>query len=620
MMKQASLAARSNTPQRTSRRALIRNAGLLAATLVATRALPAGAAATEAPPISVDALFRSFVVRFGGTAFFGAPLTASFVHNGRTAQLFENFVLARWPEHADTTYEVQPELLGETASGQRYFEQIRAFRSEDQVVYFPQTRHSLRFGFLQYWKDHGGLDVFGYPISEEVPDAGIVAQWFQRAKLTYDPERAQPVQLADLGRQWLEQTTGGMAADYVVESTPPVGPGAAASMRLTVTNKGTVTWPAEGEDAVTLGLRWADAYVPRERPLTGEVALAQDVAPGASAVLEAQVTLPQHPGMFRVQPDLRQRGGWFTKHGVAAPIAEVPAQLGTPQIRIGLLDISDDNPTVNQATVSSTGGMTIRDEGGHVMAELEAGRAATIRRSVADEHQIVTFPDGSSDATVGRVLIAPSYGSLLQLEETAPWRTYHGSMEFVWLPKYSAAWMIGVMPMDDYLAGIAEQHASIPWEALRASTVAYRSYAHVLRQSRRASGLVFDAAASTRHTPTFVALHQVFHGVAQESPDGRLRAAVKDTRGMVLTYDDETIMSVYFSRADGRTRSWHDVWGGSPKPWAQGVPDPYSEGQRLWGHGIGLPLQSVNAMAADGADAEHILTSYYSNVDFGFIY
>ena len=87
-----------------------------------------------------------------------------------------------------------------------------------------------------------------------------------------------------------------------------------------------------------------------------------------------------------------------------------------------------------------------------------------------------------------------------------------------------------------------------------------------------------------------------------------------------MAYAGETIMSVYFSRADGRTRSWHDVWGGQPKPWAIGVPDPYSAGQRLLGHGIGLPLRSANAMAADGANAEQILTAYYTGIEFQFIY
>ena len=112
----------------------------------------------------------------------------------------------------------------------------------------------------------------------------------------------------------------------------------------------------------------------------------------------------------------------------------------------------------------------------------------------------------------------------------------------------------------------------------------------------------------------------MYHGLARELSGTRLREAVRDTRGCVMTYKSKSIHAVYFSRADGRTRNWHDVWGGQPKPWAMGVPDPYSVGQRLLGHGIGLPLRSANAMAAAGATAEEILSSYYTDIDFDHVY
>ena len=105
-------------------------------------------------------------------------LTARFEHAGRQAQVFANFLLEHWPELAGTPYEVQPALLGTIVSGQRYFREAPAFRSSDEVVYVPQTRHSLRLGFLEFWNQHGGLELFGHPISEEVVDDGITAHLF----------------------------------------------------------------------------------------------------------------------------------------------------------------------------------------------------------------------------------------------------------------------------------------------------------------------------------------------------------------------------------------------------------------------------------------------------------
>ena len=96
----------------------------------------------------VDRFYR-FVERVGGVAIVGKPLTLRFQRNGRSAQLFANFLLEYWPENAGESYEVQPALLGELVSGGRYFHQIAPFRSEPTVEYVWQTRHSSRLGFLR---------------------------------------------------------------------------------------------------------------------------------------------------------------------------------------------------------------------------------------------------------------------------------------------------------------------------------------------------------------------------------------------------------------------------------------------------------------------------------------
>ena len=594
-------------------------------------ALALGLAATAAPlrivgavdPSSgaaVDARFSSFYDRFGGEAVVGAPLTEAFQRNGRWAQIFDNFLLEHWPEHEGTSYAVQPAFLGVVASGARYFTEIPAFRGSDQVHYIPETRHSLRFGFLDFWEQAGGLELLGHPISEEVPDDGLTAQWFQRAKLSFDSTRTDPIRLEPIGREYLDSLTDGLDAGYAVAAGEPVSPGEPSTLEVTLTNEGSAVWPAAGTNAVSLGFRWSDPFEPADRPTPPFVSLPGEVHPGASVSVSAQIPAVGSAGQFRIQPDLKQAGEWFTAQAIQAPIADVPAVLATPEMRVGLLDISDDNPGVERATITSTGGLSVRDEGGVLLAALNQSDELAIFRDIPRELQVITLPGDERVETVGRVLITPDEGSMLQLEETHPWHTYRGRMEFVWLPSYQAAWVVNFLPMEDYLAGIAEQGDHIPDEALRASAIAFRSYAYVTREERRANNLLFDAAGSTHHTPTMYTRHQVYHGFARELSGTRLREVVEATRGMVAMYDDEPIMSVYFSRADGRTRSWHEVWGGALKPWAIGVPDPYSEGQQLLGHGIGLPLRSANAMAADGANAEQILTSYYTGIDFGFAY
>lgn len=59
-----------------------------------------------------------------------------------------------------------------------------------EVEHVPETGHSIGFGFRAYWKEHGGVPIFGYPITEEMQEEGRTVQYFQRARLEYFPEHA----------------------------------------------------------------------------------------------------------------------------------------------------------------------------------------------------------------------------------------------------------------------------------------------------------------------------------------------------------------------------------------------------------------------------------------------
>ncbi len=83
--------------------------------------------------------------------------------------------------------------------------------SSDEWVYFPETGHYLAHGFLAFWKRHGGLEIFGYPLTEEFsewdPDSGQLrtVQYFERARLAYYPEHAGTPLEVQLGRVGVEQ-------------------------------------------------------------------------------------------------------------------------------------------------------------------------------------------------------------------------------------------------------------------------------------------------------------------------------------------------------------------------------------------------------------------------------
>ncbi len=114
--------------------------------------------------------------------------------NNRRIQMFERARLEEWPENLDPLYRIQPGLLGREYTQGRVFPTQAFFTSRLGLWYFPETAHGVGGLFLQYWNDHGGLDVFGYPISDELPEVledGRIhtVQYFERARMEIHPER-----------------------------------------------------------------------------------------------------------------------------------------------------------------------------------------------------------------------------------------------------------------------------------------------------------------------------------------------------------------------------------------------------------------------------------------------
>ena len=113
--------------------------------------------------------------------------------------------------------------------------------------------------------------------------------------------------------------SSGLAASYApaasAQSTFVLGPN---RFTVTVSNTGTVTWPAGGAAPVHLSYHWLD--------VTGQVvvwdgsraALPADIAPGQSAEIAIVVASPPAVGPYRLRLDLVQEGvTWFSAQGVA---------------------------------------------------------------------------------------------------------------------------------------------------------------------------------------------------------------------------------------------------------------------------------------------------------------
>jgi lipoprotein-anchoring transpeptidase ErfK/SrfK len=152
----------------------------------------------------------------GGLPIFGYPITEELNQNGLTVQYFERAVF-EYHGDAPAGWQVQLERLGAEQTAGRgndpAFKPISA-ASNASTTFFPQTGHTLAFGFRDYWQNNGGLRIFGYPISQEFNEGGFTVQYFERARFEYHPSNPPQyqVQLGLLGVAAANQAGASRAA------------------------------------------------------------------------------------------------------------------------------------------------------------------------------------------------------------------------------------------------------------------------------------------------------------------------------------------------------------------------------------------------------------------------
>jgi hypothetical protein len=140
--------------------------------------------------------FLKYWQSHGGLAIFGYPISEQYPEvsatDGKTytVQYFERNRFELHPEFTGTPNEVLMGLLGIQITQGRTFLPGAPFQSTPTQAYFRETAHSLSGPFLKYWQSHGGLAIFGYPISEELVENGFLVQYFERNRFELHPEFA----------------------------------------------------------------------------------------------------------------------------------------------------------------------------------------------------------------------------------------------------------------------------------------------------------------------------------------------------------------------------------------------------------------------------------------------
>lgn len=155
--------------------------------------------------------FLSFWRGHGGLRIFGYPISEAHEREGMLVQYFERARMEA-PLSCSGLSDC-PVQLTRTAALLNAGRTESAFFPLPNTVspdtplrrFFPETGHSLAYGFLRFWLRNGGLPIFGYPISEEFSEIdsatgqSITVQYFERARFEWRPDK--------LGTLWEVQLT-----------------------------------------------------------------------------------------------------------------------------------------------------------------------------------------------------------------------------------------------------------------------------------------------------------------------------------------------------------------------------------------------------------------------------
>ena len=158
--------------------------------------------------------------------------------------------------------------------------------------------------------------------------------------------------------------------------------------------------------------------------------------------------------------------------------------------------------------------------------------------------------------------------------------------------------VIGALPFEEYLKGIAEVPRTWPEEALKAQVVAARSYAlaHVGHPDDTGRSLGYQLCA-TQSCQVYLGL-----GVANGPYGERWRAAVDATAGQVLLYQGRPADTLYFSTSNGHTFGNDQVFGSAPLPYLRPIRERDDGDSPLSHWRATIPLKDVGRFLRAAGD------------------
>lgn len=231
-------------------------------------------------------------------------------------------------------------------------------------------------------------------------------------------------------------------------------------------------------------------------------------------------------------PAMARHAPASAKSAKASVTAAQPAKQA-PDLRVGL--------------ASGRASLTITSAGGKATVQTESSKTITLTANTAAaiRWQAGAFLVGREKLRGDVLTIRPSGAGELALDG----RRYRGSLEL--RHKGGGLTAVNIVPIDGYLRSVVPEEMPVDWpaEAIKAQSVAARSFALASRGRHASEG--YDLCTTTHC--------QLYTGTAAEKSASN--AAIKATRGEVLTYGGKPIEALFHTDSGGMTENSEAVWG-----------------------------------------------------------
>ena len=394
-------------------------------------------------------------------------------------------------------------------------------------------------------------------------------------------------------------------------------------------NRGTETWYNTGDNFVALNVSDpAGRTSPFQHEFWHEYnyrpcrLLNNAVKPGEVGRFQFALKAPEEESNYRENFGLvAENLEWITGGEISIPVIvfdpNKPVEIQTlekePEIRIGLYN------TLEKITLEANGAYHIKDSNNNILKTVNEGEFSV---EFIKGQYVIKGPNFSKTTPLYPIFVPKNDEVIMEVisfENRPAWDSslndnkFRGKIEIRYSTSSRKVWVINQLPMESYLRGLGEASGTEHEEYIKALVTAARTYALYHLQT---GGLKHD---EDNFTLDGTANDQVYRGYNMEIRSSGITEAVLATAGMGVKFNNEIVVTPYFSRSDGRTRSWDEVWTGE-KEWLISKPDPHCDEMTLWGHGVGLSGTGARGMARSGSTWKQILEYYYTGIEIRKIY